>query len=121
MKFGKFNKERLFTQDTAGFAYISIEEAAEKYGTDTEPIKLTGVYISNKSQFSDEAPIIATEEEYINLPMHQLSEVKEILTDKAAIRAINSGEAGVYFTTYFQKRFQRTCYKVVWADYDEQP
>ena len=119
MKFSKFNKQRLFTVDTSSFDYLSIEQAAKKYGTDV-PIRLRGVYIGDKSKFVDEDPRIATDEEYINLPQHQLKEVKEILSDANAIRAINNGEAGFVIREYFQKRFQLTCYSAEWIDYEDE-
>lgn len=120
MRFGKFNKQRLFDVDTSDFEYKSLGELLEECGGEVDHIfKLTGVYIGNKSQFDPEVPIIATEDCYVNVPVHQLDEVKEILSDPQAIRAINNGEAGFKITTYFQKRFKKDCYKVVWCDYEE--
>lgn len=119
MKFGKFNKERIFTIDTSGFDYKSLGELESEYGEDT-PIRLRGVYIGTKSQFDPEVPIIATDECYVNLPVHQLDEIKAMLKDPAAIRAINNGEAGFTIGTYFQKRFNKECYKAVWCDYEDE-
>ena len=118
MNFGKFNKQRLFTVDTSSFDYLSIEEAAKKYGTDV-PIRVRGLYIGDKSKFVEEDPRLATDEEYINLPQHQLKEVKQILADPGAIRAINNGQCGFIIREYFQKRFQMTCYSAEWCNYEE--
>jgi hypothetical protein len=118
MNFGKFNKQRLFTVDTSSFDYLSIEEAAKKYGTDV-PIRIRGLYIGDKSKFVEEDPRLATDEEYINLPQHQLKEVKQILADPGAIRAINNGQCGFIIREYFQKRFQMTCYSAEWCNYEE--
>lgn len=119
MKFAKFNRQRLFTVDTSSFDYLSIEEAAKKYGTNV-PIRVRGLYIGDKSKFVDEDPRLATDEEYINLPQHQLKEVKAILADTNAIRAINNGECGFIIREYFQKRFQLTCYSAEWCDYTDE-
>lgn len=119
MNFGKFNKVRLFTVDTSSFDYMGLDQAAEKYGENNQ-IRLRGIYISNKSNFSDEAAILATDEEYINMPLHQLDECKAILNDPAAIRAINNGECGFTISSYYQKRFAKTCYKVEWCNYEDE-
>lgn len=118
MKFGKFNKQRLFTVDTSSFDYIGLDQAAAKYGENVQ-VRLRGLYLSDKSNFAAEAPILATDEEYINLPQHQLDEVKSILKDPVAIRAINDGECGFEISSYYQKRFAKTCYKVTWVDYTD--
>lgn len=117
MKFSKFNKERLFNLDTADFQYTDLESLYKKNGANQEYV-LRGVYIGTKSNFSDESPIIATDNFYINLPQHQLGEIKEMLADPRAIQAINDGEAGFKIDTYFQSRFKKTCYKAVWIDVD---
>lgn len=116
--FSKFNKERLFDVDTSGFDYVNLEDLFEENGED-HVYKITGVYIGTKSTFDDESPIIAIEDTYVNLPQHQLPEVKAMLADKAAIKAINDGQAGFVIDSYYQKRFKKTCYAARWGSYDE--
>ena len=118
MGFAKFNTKRLFNVDTSMFDYLSIEQAASKYGVNV-PIRLRGLYIGDKSKFVEEDARLATDDEYINLPQHQLKEVKKILADPSAIRDINAGRCGFVIREYFQKRFQVTCYSAEWIDYNE--
>ena len=116
MNFKKFNVQRLFDVDTSEFDYIGLDEAAEKYGEGNQ-ILVKGVYINEKSQFGP-APLVATEEEYINLPQHQLDKVREMLANGEAIKAINRDELAIVIESYYQRRFGKTCYKAVWDNYD---
>lgn len=116
--FSKFNKERLFTVDTSDFDYTSLEDLYNANGAN-EVYKLCGAYIGTKSLYDPEAPMIATDKEYVNLPVHQLSEIKAMLADKQAIKAINDGEAGFVIDSFYQKRFQKTCYVARWGTYSD--
>ena len=116
--FSKFNKERLFDVDTSGFDYVNLEDLFQENGEDAV-YKLTGVYVGTKSQFDDETPLVATDNVYVNLPQHQLSEIKSMLADKGAIKAINEGQAGFVIESYYQKRFKKTCYAARWGSYNE--
>lgn len=115
MNFSKFNKDRLFDIDTTDFYYKDLETLYEENGEDYV-YTLRGLYISTKSQYDPEAPIIATDEEYVNIPVHQLDEIKAMLGDPRAIAAINNGEAGFTISKYYQKRFKKDCYKAVWCN-----
>lgn len=117
MKFGKFNKERKFTVDTSDFDYRSLHDLYIENGPDHLYL-LKGLYIGTKSLYDPEVPILATDECYVNLPVFQLAEVKEILADPAAIKAINNDEAGFRIESYEQKRYAQTCYKAIWCDYE---
>ena len=116
--FSKLNKERLFDVDTSDFEYTNLEELFEENGDD-KVYKVTGVYVGTKSQFDDETPLVAIEDRYVNLPQHQLSQVKDILADKTAIKAINDGKCGFVIESYYQKRFKKTCYVARWGSYDD--
>ena len=116
--FSKFNKERLFDVDTSSFDYVNLEDLYTANGED-QVYKLTGVYIGTKSEFDDESPLVAIEDSYVNLPQHQLAEIKAMLADKAAIKAINEGQAGFVIESYYQKRFKRTCYAARWGSYED--
>lgn len=116
-KFSKFNKQRMFTIDTSSFDYVTLEDLYTENGPDHKYC-LRGLYIGTKSNFDPEVPIAAIDGTYVNLPVHQLEEVKNILADKSAVAAINAGEAGFIINQYEQKRYSRTCYSAEWIDYD---
>ena len=114
--FAKFNKEKIFDIDTSEFDYVSLEDLYNTNGADwVYPLK--GLYIGTKSNYDPETPILATDETYVNLPVHQLGEVKEMLADKQAIDAINKGCAGFVIEKYYQKKYKKDCYAAVWVDY----
>lgn len=117
MNFNKFNKERLFNVNTAGFEYFSLEELYNKNSKD-KVYQVQGLYIGTKSEFDPEVPIVALEDKYVNIPVHQLAEVQAMLSDKAAVRAIRDGECGFTISTYYQQKYKKTCYKAVWCNYE---
>ena len=116
--FAKFNKERLFDIDTTEFDYCDLEDLYNENGEGAVyPVR--GLYIGTKSNYDPETPILATDKEYVNLPVHQLSEVKAMLADKRAIEGINAGACGFKIEKYYQKRFKKDCYAAIWGDYQE--
>ena len=119
MSFAKFNRERLFDVDTTDYDYYSLEQLWEANEADTV-YRVCGVYINTKSEFADESPLVATDYCYVNIPQHQLGEIKCILADKQAIRAIKDGTAGFKIVPYNKKRDGkiRTFYKAEWVDTD---
>ena len=107
--FAAFNKERLFDVDTSDFEYTSLEELYEENGPMTiYPVR--GLYIGTKS----ETPLVATDTIYVNLPQHQLLKVKEMIDNKAAVKAINNGECAFRIEKFYQKRFDKDCYVAIW-------
>lgn len=116
--FAKFNKERLFDIDTTEFDYVDLEDLYNKNG-EGAVYQVRGLYIGTKSNYDPETPILATNEEYVNLPVHQLAEVKAMLADKRAIEGINAGNCGFKIEKYYQKRFKKDCYAAIWGDYEE--
>lgn len=114
--FSKFNKEKIFDVDTSDFDYTSLEELFNRDG-EGMVYKVRGLYIGTKSNYDPETPILATDSEYVNLPVHHLDEVKAMLKDATAIKAINDGECGFTIEKYYQKRFKKDCYAAVWCDY----
>ena len=117
VNFGSFNRERLFDIDTSGFDYFKLRDLYEADGEGIEYI-IRGLYIGTKSEFSEESPIVALEDRYVNLPLFQLDEVKDMLASKAAIAAINRGEGAFKVEKYLKKlkTGSRVCYKAVWCD-----
>lgn len=117
MNFAKFNKERLFDVNTAGFEYYSLEDLYNHNRKD-RVYQVRGLYIGTKSDFDPEVPIVALDDRYVNIPVHQLSEVQAMISNKAAIRAIRDGECGFTIATYYQQKYKKTCYKAVWCNFE---
>ena len=107
------NKSRLFNVNTEDYDYYSLETLYNDNGEDYE-YPVLGVYINTSSQFNDEDGIIATDTCYVNLPHHLLSDIKEILSDRNAIRAINDGDCSFKIRKYYKKRYNKDCYTIEW-------
>lgn len=121
MKFASFNKERLFDIDTQNLEYTNLETLAKENGSDNDHVYvINGVYIGTKSDFDPETPMVAIDGYYVNLPVHQLSEVKSMLDSRQAIQAINNGEAGFIIESYYKAKYKKTCYKAVWVDVEQE-
>lgn len=116
MNFSRFNKERLFAVNTAGFDYVNLEDLYTRNKAD-KIYKVCGLYIGTKSQFDPEVPIVALNDTYVNLPVHQLSEVQSMLSSPQAIQGIRNGECGFTIQHYYQQRYKKDCYKAVWCNY----
>lgn len=117
MNFGKFNKKQLFTGAPKGVNnYTDLAALFKKNGADKKYC-IRGLYINTKSNFDPEAPTALLDDCYVNLPVHQLDEVKQIIGDAAAVVAINNGQAGFIIETYHQDRYDKDCYKAVWCNY----
>lgn len=112
----KYNVERKFDIDTSEFDYCSLEDLYEMTGEDPEAtFEIRGVYINSKGNF-DDAPVIAIEDRYVNLPSHLTGACRAMLEDKDCIKAINEGKCGFSIYKYHQKRFNKDCYAVKWVD-----
>ena len=119
MNFGKFNKKQLFTNLPEGVdEYISLEELYKENGPEAKYC-IRAFYINTRSDFAPETPVVLTNDYYVNIPLHQLSEVKDIMTDNFAVKAINNKEAGFTIESYYKEKYGKTCYKAVWCNYNE--
>lgn len=117
-----FNTKRLFDIDTSDFEYKKLEElwnensdivAEEEVCTKIFPV--CGLYLNRKSMY-DPQPVVATDECYVNLPANMFDSALEILSDPRAIKAINDGKVGFQIDKYYQKRYEKYCYSVIWVD-----
>lgn len=117
-----FNTKRLFDIDTSDFEYKKLEElwnensdivAEEEVCTKVFPV--CGLYLNRKSMY-DPQPVVATDECYVNLPANMFDSALEILSDPRAIKAINDGKVGFLIDKYYQKRYEKYCYSVIWVD-----
>ena len=111
----RYNKEKTFLIDTSTFDYHSLEEMYEDEET-VYPVR--GIYINDKSLY-DPAPVVATDEYYVNLPAHSINECRDMLADRQAISAINRGLVGFTIYKYHQARFNKDCYSVKWVDIED--
>lgn len=111
----KYNTERLFDVDTSNYEYKNLEDL---FDGDTEKVyPVCGIYINTRGKF-DDRPVIATDECYVNLPAHLCDVCREILNDPKAVKAINDGYVGFTIYTYEQRRYEKTCFSIRWADID---
>ena len=111
----KHNKGSKFTFDTSKLPYMERRLAFEQYGENA--VKVTAIYINTKSKFGD-APVVATENELINLPSYMLNECKEIIADQDDVDEINAGKVGIVFEEFEDKTFHKKCIGVRWVDLD---
>lgn len=112
----KYNVQKLFDIDTSDFEYCSLEELFNEMGGDeTNVFVIRGVYINTKGNF-DDAPVLAIDDRYVNLPAHLTGACRAMLEDVSCIKAINEGKCGFSIYQYHQKRFNKDCYGVKWED-----
>lgn len=133
----KYNKEKLFKINTDGFEYISLEDLYKERESnvviedfeDPEEVKeiveetiyqVRGIYINTKGLF-DDAPVVALDSAYVNLPAHMTQICREILSDPQAIAAINAGCVGFTIYAYEKPQYHKTCYSVRWVDTEPNP
>lgn len=128
-----YNTKKIFDIDTTDFEYCSLEELFEENASEepvigedgeatgetalvcNEQFKIYGLYINDKSMF-DPQPIVALADRYVNLPSFMSKTACDILNNPRAIDAINKGHVGFTIGKYFQKKYQKECYKIEWVD-----
>ena len=107
------NKGSKFTFDTSNLPYMERRLALEKYGENV--VKVTAIYINTKSKFGD-SPVVATENELINMPAYMLDECKKIIADQDDVDEINAGKVGIVFEEFEDKTFHKKCIGARWVD-----
>lgn len=110
----KYNKSRKFDIDTSHFEYMSLADLYNNNGGD-KVYPLKAIYINTKSKFGD-APVLATDEFFVNAPSHMLETAKEILADDDAITDINNGKVGFEIYPYTAEKFNRDCFGINFVD-----
>lgn len=108
----KYNTEKIFNIDTEGFNYKSLEDL---YIDEETMYPVRALYINNKGNFGEE-PILATDDNYVNLPHHMVDSVKAMIGDDEAVDAINGGYVGFTIYKYHQKKYNKDCFGVKWID-----
>lgn len=109
--FKKFNKKQIFSFDTTGFEYCSLKDLYEKNGESYQYV-VRAIYCNHNSIYSEDDYVIATDNEFINVPVHRNSDMAAILADPACISEINNGNARFVIYTYFKKKYNKVCYDI---------
>lgn len=114
--FSQINRRPVFDIDTENFDYFSLQELFEENDEDEDKVyPVYAIYINTKGKYED-APVVALEDRYVNLPANQLDAANEILASDSAIQAINNGNCGIQIRKYYKKKFDRWCYTVDWVN-----
>lgn len=128
--FSNMNKAPLFTNFDASVIankdkddrYISCENLYKKNGPD-KVYTFHAAYINKAdgehegSRFAEETAVVALDDIYVNVPQHQLQDVKDILASTEMINAINRNRAGFKVVTYTMRNYPgETFYKIHWLD-----
>lgn len=114
--FAKFNKEFLFELPSSiTGVYLKPVEAEEKYGEGIIPVIGYGVS-TNKSPnaVSAENAWIATDEEFINVPLFQLPEIQAMMEDRNAVSLTKQGKLGAQIVHYTNQYGDQIKFK--WVD-----
>lgn len=128
-----YNTKKIFDIDTTDFEYCSLEELFEENASEEpeigedgeatgetklvcrEQFKIFGLYINEKSKY-DPQPIVALADRYVNLPSFMYKTAVDILNNPRAIDAINKGHVGFTIGKYYQKKYDKECFKIEWVD-----
>ena len=111
----RFNRGKKFKFEIPeNFEYRSLHDLFNDNGEDFV-YKINAIYINKKSKFG-ESPVIATNNELVNLPKHLTDLAKEIIADKEAVEQINNGEFGFTIYTYETSNRKELCYSVNFVD-----
>lgn len=112
MSFASKHNATQFEVNTEGFQYFNLETLYENEGAGII-YPVLGVYINTKSKYGD-APVIISNDKFINLPSHLNDTVKNILSDMDDVASIKSGRVGMTIYTY--DSHNKKCYSVNWVD-----
>lgn len=109
----KFNRQNLFDVDTKDFKWVKLEEL---FNTDPQKqYKVLGVFINHKSKFGD-SPVAIIDGFLVNLPRHELDQVKDMLDDNEIIQYIRDGHVAFSVYEYHSTTYNRDAYSVEWLD-----
>lgn len=108
---GTFNVEaKKFDVNTEGFEYFNLQDLYENNGEDQE-YPVTCFYINKKGKFGD-APVIGTDEYFVNLPQHLLESVLKIIDNPKAVEAVNAGKVAFKIYSYKDEKHNKICYSI---------
>ena len=115
--FNQFNREFLFDLPEAIQGnYLKIADAQEKYGDGVViPVIAYGISTNHSPKaVSERNAWVATDEEFINVPMFQLPEVEKMMQDSNAVKLTKQGKLGIMIEEYTNQ--WGTQYKIRWCD-----
>lgn len=115
--FSQFNREFLFElPEVIQGNYLKIADAVEKYGDGVIiPVIAYGISTNHSPKaVSERNAWVATEEEFINVPMFQLPEVEKMMADTNAVKLCKQGHLGVMIESYTNQWGDQ--YKIRWCD-----
>ena len=111
----KYNKTKLFSFSIPSeYEYISLSELYQKNGKD-KVYPVLAMYINKKSRYG-EAPILATDENLVNIPTHMLDTVKTMMNDEEVIDACNNKKLGFTIYQYVNRNNKELNFSINWVD-----
>lgn len=107
----EFNKDaKRFDVNTEGFEYYNLEDLYDNNGAD-QVYPVTCFYINKKGKFGD-APVVGTDEYFVNLPQHLLETVLNIIDRAEAVKTINDNKVGFTIYQYHDDKHNKDCYSI---------
>lgn len=117
MNFTKYNKKSVeWNVKTDGFSFKKISELVSK---GVEKVQVFGFFFV-KSESYGLQPIAILKDCLLNLPIHRLNDIKEILADSEAVEAVKNGECSLKFKHYHSK-YNRECFDFDFCNTEETP
>lgn len=113
--FSSMNRERK--------QYVNLESLFTHDGEGTE-YQIKNAWINTKSAFNPESAVVEIGMYNVNIPPHQVYEVKNMLASEDALAAIREGRAGFVIREYDKeltngkKKVIKKCYAAEWIDVD---
>ena len=119
--FSQFNKEYLFElpqeliDKPKEEKYLGTAAAAEMFGDEVVGIIAYGVSTNHSPKAKTERNgWVATEDNIINVPAHQIPELERMMNDPNAVKLCKQGHLGIQFVSYTNEWGDQ--YKVKWVD-----
>ncbi len=83
--------------------------------------KVNGIFFVKDTKFGDKyfvsVETLDNHESFnVDLPRGQNDTCYDICHDPDLVNAINRGECGIVFSTYFSKKYNKNCTAVTWTD-----
>lgn len=115
-KISDYNKGSVFSADLSNHDWKKLEDiycSPSFYEDQIFPLK--GLYINEKSKYG-RRPYAATDSFLVDLPMHLLETVEQIISNPEIVEQINTDHAGFKIRSYMSRTYNRECYTVVFVD-----